>query len=192
MSFTAEFQKAFDHAMVYEVGAFFNSKDPDTIAGLYETSAQRRKVGYVNDPTDRGGETKYGIAKNANPSVNIKTLNLNKAMDIYFNKYWLLGKCDKLLFPVSLIHFDGCVNHGVGRAAKFLQVAAGVTADGVIGPVTINSANSKDAKILIKSIANQRKKFYNDIVASNPSQGKFLTGWMRRIEEVKEFTLAVV
>ena len=31
--------------------------------------------GYVNDPDDPGGETKYGIAKKSNPDVDIKTLN---------------------------------------------------------------------------------------------------------------------
>ena len=30
--------------------------------------------GYVNDPDDPGGETKYGIAKNSNPDVDIKDL----------------------------------------------------------------------------------------------------------------------
>ena len=29
--------------------------------------------GYVNDPADPGGETKYGISKKAYPTVDIKT-----------------------------------------------------------------------------------------------------------------------
>ena len=35
--------------------------------------------GYVNDPHDRGGETKYGISKRAHNDVNIKTLTVENA-----------------------------------------------------------------------------------------------------------------
>jgi lysozyme family protein len=192
MSFTEDFQHAFDHAMIYEVGPFFNSADPETIAGLCVTREQRRKVGYVNDPVDTGGETKYGVAKNANTDLDIKTLDLAGAMNVYFHKYWLRGQCDKLPYPVSLIHFDGCVNHGVGRAAKFLQIAVGAVADGAIGPKTLTAANQKDPLEIVKSIATQRRAFYNAIVASNPPQVRFLTGWLRRINEVETFTLKAV
>ena len=34
--------------------------------------------GYVNDPDDAGGETKYGIAKRWYPDVDIKILPKNK------------------------------------------------------------------------------------------------------------------
>ena len=35
--------------------------------------------GYVNDPDDAGGETKYGIAKRWYPSVDIKNLTKEQA-----------------------------------------------------------------------------------------------------------------
>lgn len=189
MEFTEEFKAAFDHAMIYEVGAFWNPNDPEVIKGLCQTREQRRKVGYVNIAADRGGETKYGIAKKANPSVNISLLNLNGAMQTYFNEYWLRGKNDKLPYPISLIHFDGCVNHGVGRAAKFLQRAANVNDDGIIGNGTLAAIKAADPKSLIKSISEQRINFYNGIVARDASQKTFLKGWMRRIDEITDFTL---
>lgn len=189
MNYPREFVDAFDHAMLYEVGGFWNPTDPDVIEGNWTTREQRKKVGYVNIPADRGGETKYGVAQNANPNVNVRNLTLDGAMNVYFTNYWLRGKCDKLPYPVSLIHFDGCVNHGIGRANKFLQRAVGVIDDGVIGPITLRKINETDPAVLIESVADQRSDFYHAIVKRDPSQGIFLKGWMRRINEVRDFTL---
>ena len=44
--------------------------------------------GYVNDPKDLGGETKYGITKRFYPGVNIKELTKEKAKQIYKDDYW--------------------------------------------------------------------------------------------------------
>ena len=44
--------------------------------------------GYVNDPNDPGGETKYGIAKNSHPNVDIANLTLDQAKAIYKTEYW--------------------------------------------------------------------------------------------------------
>ena len=41
--------------------------------------------GYVNNPNDKGGETKYGISKRAYPNLDIKNLTLKKAEEIYYN-----------------------------------------------------------------------------------------------------------
>ena len=52
--------------------------------------------GYVNDPDDPGGETKYGIAKKSNPDVDIKNLTIEQAKEIYWDKYWVPNKVDKV------------------------------------------------------------------------------------------------
>ena len=39
--------------------------------------------GYVNDPRDSGGETKYGIAKKFYPNLDIKNLTVEQAKAIY-------------------------------------------------------------------------------------------------------------
>ena len=189
MELTEDFIDALNHAMLYEVGAFWNPEDPDVIAGNYSTREQRKKIGYVNIPADRGGETKYGIAQNANPQIRVRDLDLVGAMEVYFQNYWLRGKCDKLPYPVSLIHFDGCVNHGIGRANKFLQRAVNVADDGVIGPGTLRAVSEMDPRQIIESISEQRSNFYHAIVKRDSSQGIFLKGWMRRIDEVTTFTL---
>lgn len=184
------FLYAFNHAMIYEVGAFWNPDDPDVQHGRIETREQRRKVGYVNIPQDRGGETKYGVSQRANPEVNVRNLDLRGTLDVYERKYWRAGFCDRLAYPLSIIHFDGCVNHGVGRACKFLQRAAGVTEDGVIGRMTLAAIEARGQEQMIRRISDIRRNFYQQIVDRNPSQRIFLNGWMRRIDEVTEYTFS--
>jgi lysozyme family protein len=184
--FTDAFEIAINHCMLYEVGGFWKVT-PEVEAGLISTPEQRKAVGYVNDPDDSGGETKYGISKNANPDTDITNLTWSKAKAIYYTRYWLAGSCDKLPSRLGILHLDGCVNHGVGKASKFLQRALSVPDDGQIGPITLSKANAADQFTLCNSVCNQRIQFYHDIVTNKPSQEKFLGGWVRRAEEMRKF-----
>jgi len=47
----------------------------------------RHEGGYVNDPRDPGGETKYGISKRAYPGLDIKNLTEEQAKEIYRQDY---------------------------------------------------------------------------------------------------------
>ncbi len=187
MGYTNAYEKAIDHAMKYEVGGFWQLT-PDVAAGLISTKEQRRACGYTNDPVDRGGETKYGVAKSANPDIDIAALDWEGAKNIYYNRYWLKAKCDELLPRVAVLHFDGAVNHGPGRAAKFLQASVGATADGNIGPTTISFANRQDEITTCNKICDFREQFYRTIAERDPTQARFLNGWLRRINEMREFT----
>lgn len=186
-TFSSEFVDAFNEAMLFEVGPHWDPSDPEVIAGLAETRQQKKKVGYVNIPQDRGGETKYGIAARGNPGVNIGALNLESAMQIYYTDYWIKGKCDRLPPVLAMLHFDGCVNHGVPRAARFLQKSVGVIADGIIGNATLEAISQLPEQKIIEDIVSMRETFYNDIVKNNPSQSIFLKGWMNRITAVHAF-----
>ena len=103
--------------------------------------------GYVNDPDDAGGETKYGIAKRWYPDVDIKNLTKEQAKKIYHTDYWRRGKCDELPPQLRHIYFDMCVNFGRRGAVKVLQQAANsksrnkIEVDG-----GINFSNSKLVK----------------------------------------------
>lgn len=186
------FEAAFNHAMLEEVGKHWDPTDPDVIQGLIDTRQQKRKVGYVNIKQDRGGETKYGIAQNANPGISVRDLDLAGAMDVYYNEYWIDGHCDKLPYSVALIHFDGCINHGIGRANKILQEALGVTVDGVIGNQTLSAVNQVPQEEVIQKISDIRTNFYNRIVQRDASQSIFLNGWLGRISRVTEYSLSQV
>lgn len=148
--------------------------------------------GYVNDPTDRGGETNYGISKRAFPNVDIKNLTLEQAKDIYRKHYW-----DKMLadsFPQAIAEelFDTAVNMGVGAASKMLQRGLNLlnrngrnfpdlVVDGIIGKKTINAFLAVDNDILLKVLNGLQFMRYVEITERDPSQEKFFNGWMRRV-----------
>ena len=181
--YTQAFESAVEHLMLYEIGGFVDVTDPGFLDGT-----NPKACGYTNDPTDAGGETKYGIAKNANPSVDVTNLDWEGAKAVYAKKYWMAGHCDQLSGRVAALHFDGCVNNGLSGAGKFVQRAVGVYPDGAIAPGTLAEVNKMDPIDLCNAICDQRTKYYNDIVAAKPDQAKYLKGWLRRIDEMRTFT----
>jgi lysozyme family protein len=178
------FENAINRLMLYEVGGSWNLEAPGVRDGT-----NLSKCGYSNDPIDPGGETKYGIAKNSHQSIDIAGLTWDMAESIYYKEYWLAGSCDKLPNHVALLQFDGCVNHGVGTASKFIQRAAGTEDDGHIGQQTLASIAGLDAVSMCNQICDQRAQFYKDIVTRKPTQSKYIAGWLRRIEEMRTFSL---
>lgn len=76
--------------------------------------------GYVNDPKDPGGETKYGVSKRAYPNLDIKNLTLEGAKAIYKRDYF--DKVPHLQdIDLHLTVFDTAINSGVSVAASILR-----------------------------------------------------------------------
>lgn len=72
------------------------------------------EAGYVNDPDDPGGETKYGISKRSYPNVDIPQLTLEEAKQIYKRDFWDHINLDSQPWELALIAFDCEVNQGEG------------------------------------------------------------------------------
>ncbi len=142
--------------------------------------------GYVNDPIDPGGETKYGISRKVYPTVDIKNLTLDKAKEIYRRDYWAACRCDYLPQRVALAVFDGAVNMGAKTSIKILQVCLGVTPDGVIGPVTLSALENQSEHRVLRNILAQRAVNYMKVILNNPTLWKFSLGWMRRMFSLAE------
>ena len=141
--------------------------------------------GYVNDPHDAGGETKYGIAKRWYPNVDIKNLTKEQAKKIYHTDYWRRGKCDEVPPQLRHIYFDMCVNMGKRTAVKVLQRAAvnkgkDIEVDGGLGPATLGAVKNVE----LERVRAFRVKYYVDLVNKKPEQEKFYFGWFRRALEV--------
>jgi len=100
--------------------------------------------GYVNDPKDPGGETKYGVCKRSYPDLDIKNLTLGQAKAIYKRDFWDAVKGDQLPSKLNILVFDSAVNQGVGAAAKMLQAALGVAQDGILGRDTMTAIAKRD------------------------------------------------
>lgn len=136
--------------------------------------------GYVNHPSDPGGETKYGIAKRSYPGLDIKNLTVSDAEKIYFDDFWTDAGVERLPEHLRYQFFDMAVNHGPHNATKILQRAAGVSDDGVIGPNTLRSIKG----LSNTRLAAERSRFFIRIVRNKPSQIAFLEGWINRVFKI--------
>lgn len=135
--------------------------------------------GYVNDPKDPGGETKFGISKRAYPQVDIKNLTLDAAKAIYKRDYWDRAQCDKLPPYLAYVLFDAAVNSGIGQAIRFLQRALNVADDGVLGPMTLAAVQRIDAESIVARYLGQRLMFMTKL----STWDAFGKGWSRRVAD---------
>ncbi len=141
--------------------------------------------GYVNDPHDRGGETKYGITKARYPKEDIPNVTLERAKFLYKLDFWEKYQIKAYPDYMRLLIFDMYVNHSPKGAAKIIQRAinhkAGKQAlkiDGIAGHWTRTAATL--FKPEVARILSFRAKYYVNIVDRNPTQLRFFYGWMNQ------------
>ena len=135
--------------------------------------------GLCNTAGDAGGLTNFGICQRSYPNVDIRNLTRDGAIAIYQRDFWQ-ASWDDLDERVAAKVFDISVNCGEFWGPKILQRALGVTDDGVVGPHTIQAANSTDTDTLLATMCDQMDKHYEAIVAANPSDQKFMANWTHR------------
>lgn len=139
--------------------------------------------GFVNNPKDPGGATKYGVSKKQYPNLDIENLTLEQAKEICKRDYWYKYKCDRLPDALSVALLDFAYMSKPPRPIKFLQKALGVTADGVIGNQTIGAAWSKPLKPVLKEYMDARLDYYRTL----PTWKTFGDGWGKRVKKVQNF-----
>ena len=162
----------------------------------------KHEGGFVNHPDDLGGITNKGI------TLNTYSRWLNEVMDvdaelgeeamrnipdahveqIYRQEYWNKVNGDQLPSGVDWAVFDWGVNSGTGRAARMLQKCVGVTADGAIGPMTLNAVSGYGDTKLIEELTERRQAFYERLKTFET----FGAGWTRRNQETKEQAISLV
>jgi len=120
--------------------------------------------GYVNNPKDPGGETKYGISKRAYPQLNIADLTQQDAVRIYYDDYWS-DEWNKLGLPLAACMLDTAVNMGKKRAYDFLKRCEG-------------------SHIIYLQL---RIAKYKELIEKNPDLKVFDKGWMNRLTDLRRF-----
>ena len=141
--------------------------------------------GYVNDPRDPGGETKFGISKRAYPNLDIAALTEDDAKGIYLADYWEPCRCDELPPDVALAIVDCAVNQGQGIAPRILQQALKVKIDGIIGEVTLAAVNAADPQELLIDVLSWRGRRYGFTAGTET----YLRGWLRRLFVLQFFVM---
>lgn len=144
--------------------------------------------GYNFTPGDHGGKTKFGISQAAYPNVDIENLTLDGAKEIYIRDYWTPHSFRALLNQdVASKIFDMAVNMGMRSWASIVQEACcdcgvNVVVDGAWGPHTMAAVNACNSTDLLTHIRERQAEHYHRLVAHDPTQGKFLHGWLVRAE----------
>jgi lysozyme family protein len=140
--------------------------------------------GYVSNPADPGGETKFGICKRSYPNLDIEHLTRDGARAIYARDYWTPILGDELPDVVALVSFDCAVNQGVSSAVKVLQEALvnqgylpEDAVDGRHGSQTLGAVKLADPLWLATDMIFLRLGRYMDL----KTWGNFGKGWTRRM-----------
>ena len=159
--------------------------------------------GYVNDPSDSGGETNYGItiavARRYGYTGPMRAMPKSTAESIYERQYFVDPGFDKvaaLSERVAEELFDTGVNLGVGRAAEYLQMSlnalnnGGVLYDDIaedrdIGPTTLRTLDrylarrpgAQGIEVLIRCLDSLQGAFYIDLSRRRQKDEKYVYGW---------------
>lgn len=149
----SNFDQCIPVVLVYEGGLSMNRKDPGNWTG-----------GKVGKGALKG--TKYGIAAHSHPNLDIQSLTLDQAKEIYRREYWVPAGCSTLVHGLDLAVLDASVMSGVSRGKKWLAAAMAGPEVGVA---------------LIQKYCAQRMSF----VRSLKTFVTFGKGWTRRIADVE-------
>lgn len=156
----------------------------------------KHEGGFANHPDDPGGATNRGITQAVYDAYrrrlglstrSVKLLADDEMRDIYRKQYWLAVHGDELPSGIDYCVFDFAVNSGPGRAVKHLQMALGVTADGIIGQITLRAAEESDPAVVIAGLCDRRLFFLKNLSA----WASFGKGWKNRVDDVRRNALTL-
>ena len=137
----------------------------------------------TNDPSDKGGRTQFGIAEKSNPQAwKDGKVTEDEAREIYLRKYVNGPKFNQITHPTLQAQLiDYGVTSGPAIATMKLQGILGSTPDGVLGPKTLDHLSKvKDLNWVNNQLVGERVKMICKIVVKDPSQLKYLSGWIHR------------
>ena len=168
-----------------------------------------REGGYVNDPDDPGGATKYGVTLGTMrrlgldldrdgrvTAADVQRLTRAQAADIFMEHYYVRTRVAELPEMLRATVYDMYVHAG-SNAVKILQrlirdMRIEVAVDGVIGPETIAAARRAVAAAPARigdAYGIARRNYYYALADARPASRKFARrrdggkgGWILRAE----------
>ena len=182
------------------------SKEKEVAAMKKEVLAEIVQIegGYVKDPNDSGGETRWGITKKAARKFGYKgamrDLPIWIAYEIYEKRYLKKIRFDEIAAMSELVAkelADTSVNMGWRRAGEFLQRSLNVlnrggkdyddlVVDGKIGAKTIEALRryldrrgKEGEAVLYKMLNALQGAFYVELAERRSKDEKFVFGWYR-------------
>ncbi|HEY4031991.1 MAG TPA: glycosyl hydrolase 108 family protein [Caulobacteraceae bacterium] len=154
----------------------------------------RLEGGYVDDPRDPGGATRFGVTlavlaqARGRPcsAEDVAALTTTEAAQIYRARYWGPAGCGGLAAGLDLAAFDAAVNMGPATAARLLQAALGVAADGDVGALTLAAATRRTPGETIRTLCGLRRRRYRALAGF----AAFGRGWLNRTDTIEALALA--
>ena len=150
--------------------------------------------GWVNHPSDPGGETNLGVTKRVweeyvgHPVESLKKLTKDDVAPMYEQKYWRPCYGEVLPRGLDFVVFSMGVNAGPGRSVKLLQQSIGCVSDGIIGPRTRELISASNTATLIAKFSETRREYYRSL-KTFPIFGK---GWLARVDKEESEALDMV
>lgn len=144
--------------------------------------------GYVEDDHGRG-PSKWGItlktAHELHPDWTAEDIrNLDRSAAITFYRDWAWDFYHfGLIWDQALASkaFNLAVNSGPSGVIKSLQEVAGVTQDGVLGPITAAALNQMNPQTALDHFKLAELKRYEQIEAAHPEWAADFAGWKARV-----------
>lgn len=146
----------------------------------------KNEGGYVNIPSDPGGETNYGISEKSFPDVDLKNLTKEKAKEIYKKNFWDKCNIDSIIsYCIAAKVLDVCVLCGTITGIKIVQRALlacdwRVKWDGILGTNTAHAINSVSEAACLAAIKSEVSAYLRSLIKENPKLNVFKKGWMKR------------
>lgn len=131
----------------------------------------------VNDPSDPGGHTKYGVSKRSYPDEDIPAMTKERAKEIFRRDFWNKINADKLADGVAWQAADFAYHSGPGVAIRYLQRALSVADDGHWGPASQAAADAASESDTIMNMIAERLDFMTRL-KNWPNASR---GWVRRM-----------
>ena len=118
--------------------------------------------------------------------VKLKNLSDEDATTIMKKHYWDRWKADQIKdqrVANTLVDWLWCSG---AWGIKIPQKILGLKVDGIVGEKTITAVNNAPANFL-QALYKERQEFLERIAKTNPTQKRFLKGWMNRINDLKKW-----
>lgn len=194
------------------------SNEDDKYAAIAETPAVKEFLkgihnsegGYVDDPNDPGGKTKYGIAEKrewpafaemfgldaSNPSL-IKDITKKQVDEYYIKTRFEQNGLDKIksakvinaIFDQSILT-PSLVKKNIKRALMALDSSLKFPLNNSeFSGEEVAAINSANADKLIEKFVEYQNEYYDGLVKSNPDKfTKYINGWKNRTARLTGFS----
>ena len=150
---------------------------------------------WSSHPLDPGAATMYGVTQRVYDAYrkrkheklqSVRNISEFETSTIYKKNYWNVIAGDLLPKGLDYVAYDGGVNSGTSRGAKWLQRAVGGPQDGGIGPGTLRACETiRDKPAAIRKACGYRLGFMQGLRIWDT----FGKGWARRVASVEALSV---